>query len=287
MKSPTRHLLRLSCLILSVALSVAPSWAAQSDWRLIWSDEFNGLPNAAPDPSKWAYDLGGRGWGNNELEVYTNRRENSYQDGQGNLVIRIFKTPSGEYTSARLKTSKKFSVRFGRIEARIKLPFGQGIWPAFWMLGIDFDAPGDNWPECGEIDIMENIGREAGTVHGTVFGPGYSEDQGISKSFTLPNGRRFADDYHIFNVDWSPDLIQFFVDDNLYHAVTPSTLPTGAEWVFNHPFFLLLNVAVGGGWPGSPDLTTVFPQLMLVDYVRVYKRPRAAEPVGIRRPAPS
>jgi beta-glucanase (GH16 family) len=270
---PTFRVWAPLCLILGMGFSVASSRQPQSDWTLVWSDEFNGPARAAPDPSKWTYDLGGGGWGNSELEVYTDLRENSYQDGQGNLVLRVLKTRSGEYTSARLKTWKRFSVQFGRIEARIKLPYGQGIWPAFWMLGTDFDpSDDDNWPDCGEIDVMENIGREAGTVHGTVHGSGYSGDEAIGKPFSLPSGRKFADDYHIFRVDWSLDSIQFFVDGNLYHTVTPSNLPAGAKWAFNHPFFLLLNVAVGGGWPGNPDSTTAFPQLMLVDYVRVYKR---------------
>ncbi len=284
-KSITRVVLRLSCIILSVGLSTPASCPGQSDWKVVWSDEFSGPTGAAPDASKWNYDLGGGGWGNNEIEVYTDHRENSYLDGQGNLVIRVVKAPSGDYTSARLKTLAKFSVRYGKIEARIKLPFGQGIWSAFWMLGINFESPGVGWPKCGEIDIMENIGREPGTVHGTVHGPGYSEEQGIGKAYTLSNGRRFTDDYQIFGIEWSPDSIQFFVDGSLYHSVIPSTLPTGTEWVFNHPFFLLLNVAVGGGWPGNPDSTTVFPQRMLVDYVRVYKPHRARAVSSRKKPA--
>ena len=137
------------------------------------------------------------------------------------------------------------------------------------MLGADIVTA--RWPACGEVDIMENIGREPSINHGTVHGPGYSNAHGISASFTLPDGRHFSDDFHVFSIEWSERQIQFFVDGNAYHTVTPASLPAGARWVFSHPFFLLLNVAVGGSWPGSPDATTVFPQKMLVDYVRVYQ----------------
>ena len=177
------------------------------------------------------------------------------------------------YTSARLKTLGKFSQTYGRFEARIKIPRGQGIWPAFWMLGDDIDKPG--WPTCGEIDIMENIGKEPGIVHGTIHGPGYSGDKGIGSPYALATDQRFADDFHVYAVEWEPAAIRFYVDDHLYATRTPEELPKGTKWVYDHPFFLLLNVAVGGGWPGNPDSTTVFPQTMLVDYVRVYERAEA------------
>lgn len=208
------------------------------------------------------------------MEDYTDTRDNSHLDGAGNLVIEARQPSPGKYTSARLKTRGKFAAEYGKIEARIQLPAGQGIWPAFWMLGDDIGAVG--WPRCGEIDIMENIGPEPSINHATVHGPGYSNSHGISQSFTLPAGQRFADDFHVFSIEWSPKEVQFFVDAQPYHTVTPASLPPGAVWVFNHRFFLLLNVAVGGAWPGSPDASTVFPQKMLVDYVRVYQhRPRA------------
>ena len=253
-------------LLLSLLLA-AP--ASLPYWTLIWSDEFDGPAGTAPDATKWVYDLGASGWGNKELENYIDSRDNSYLDGSGNLVIEARQPSPGHYTSARLKTYTKFTVEYGKIEARIKLPAGQGIWPAFWMLG----TPG-HWPQCGEIDIMENIGREPGTVHGTVHGPGYSGDKGISRSYALPDSQRFAGDFHVFAAEWSQHSIQFFVDGNLYHTVTPASLPKGAAWVFNHPFFLILNLAVGGSWPGYPDATTSFPQKMLVDYVRVYQHRR-------------
>ncbi len=242
-------------------------------WTLLWSDEFGGPDGSAPDPSKWTLETGGNGWGNNELEYYTNRLQNAHIQN-GNLVISAlaekYTGPDGvtrDYTSARLKTLGKFSQAYGRFEARIKIPYGQGLWPAFWMLGADIDQVG--WPACGEIDIMENIGREPATVHGTIHGPGYSGAKGIGAAFTLPSGR-FADDFHVFAVEWEPNVIRFYVDQNLYAIRTPSDLPQNTQWVYNKPFFILLNVAVGGSWPGNPDATSVFPQQMMVDYVRVF-----------------
>jgi beta-glucanase (GH16 family) len=253
-------------LLLLTLLCATRSPAAPPYWTLVWSDEFDGPAGTAPDATKWVYDLGASGWGNQELENYTDARENSYLDGAGNLVIESREATPGHYTSARLKTQTKFTVEYGKIEARIKVPAGQGIWPAFWMLGTE-----GGWPGGGEIDIMENIGREPSLVHATVHGPGYSGDKGISQSYNLPANQRFADDFHIFSIEWSQNNIQFFVDGHLYHTVTPASIPNGAAWVFNHPFFLLLNVAVGGSWPGNPDATSSFPQKMLVDYVRVYQ----------------
>jgi beta-glucanase (GH16 family) len=238
--------------------------------RLIWNDEFNGDQNAPPDTVKWSYDLGDGGWGNQELEVYTSNRENIFQDGKGHLVIRAVKTSTGTFTSGRIHTKGKFAVQYGKIEARIKIPRGQGMWPAFWMLGGNDSEVG--WPKCGEIDVMENIGKEPLLVHGTVHGPGYSGKDGISSQHQLPGAPPLADGFHIFGAEWSPDSIKFLIDGTTYGAVTPASLPKGAAWVYDHPFFLILNVAVGGGWPGNPDETTAFPQTMLVDWVRVSKR---------------
>jgi beta-glucanase (GH16 family) len=239
-------------------------------WRLIWSDEFSGPDGSAVDSSKWVYETGSSGWGNNELEDYTTRMENVCRGG-GNLVITAMKdSVSGKYTSARLKTQGKFSQLYGRFEARIKIPYGQGIWPAFWMLGDDIDKVA--WPACGEIDIMENIGKEPSLIHGTIHGPGYSGAAGIGSSFALAGDKPFADDFHLYAVEWEPKVIRFYVDEHLYATRTPADLPKDAKWVYDHPFFILLNVAVGGSWPGNPDTTSVFPQTMLVDYVRVYAR---------------
>jgi beta-glucanase (GH16 family) len=245
-------------------------------WAVVWSDEFNSPNGTAVDSSKWVSESGGNGWGNQELEYYTTRTVNAYQQ-DGNLVIKALAEKytgsdgvSREYTSARLKTLGKFSQKYGRFEARIKIPYGQGIWPAFWMMGDDIEKKG--WPKGGEIDIMENIGKEPGIVHGTIHGPGYSGADGIGGPFELPAGQRFADDFHIYAVEWEAKKIDFYVDDHLYKTITPADLPKGTKWAYKHPFFVLLNVAVGGGWPGNPDASTTFPQTMLVDYVRVYRR---------------
>ena len=259
------------------AFSQAPAaQSAPSAWRLVWSDEFKGPNGSAVDASKWVSEIGGGGWGNNELEYYTNRIDNASQH-DGTLVIKVLQEKytgkdgvARNYTSARLKTLGKFSQTYGRFEARIKIPRGQGIWPAFWMLGDDINKPG--WPTCGEIDIMENIGKEPSLVHGTIHGPGYSGDHGIGAPYGLPADQRFADEFHTFAVEWEPNTIRFYVDDHLYTTRTPADLPKDAKWVYDHPFFLLLNLAVGGYWPGNPDATTQFPQNMLIDYVRVYRR---------------
>jgi beta-glucanase (GH16 family) len=275
----------LGCLLAVCLLLVSQSsrrLAAQaadpdaSVWKLVWSDEFNGPDNSAIDSGKWTAQVGGHGWGNQELEYYTKRPDNAYQ-ARGSLTIKVLNEQytgadnvTRAYTSARLTTKNKFTAAYGRFEARIKLPQGQGIWPAFWLLGDNIDSTG--WPNCGEIDIMENIGREPGLIHGTIHGPGYSGGQGPSSAYSLPGQHRFADAFHVFAVEWEPGVIRFYCDGVLYATRTPADLPDGKTWVYDHPFFIILNVAVGGSWPGSPDTTTVFPQTMLVDYVRVYGR---------------
>jgi beta-glucanase (GH16 family) len=248
---------------------------------LTWSDEFNGGTGSPVDSRKWTQEIGGNGWGNNELEYYTSGTHNVRQE-HGKLVIEAIRehytgSDGGEsdYTSARLKTQGKFSQAYGRFEARIKMPRGQGVWPAFWLLGDDIGTV--HWPNCGEIDIVENIGKEPSTVHGTIHGPGYSGAHGIGSPFTLPQGKRFSDGYHVFAVEWEPQQIRFYVDKHLYATRTPTDLPAGTRWVYDHPFFIILNLAVGGNWPGNPDSTTQFPQKMYVDYVRVYRRHSSAE----------
>ena len=252
-----------------------PAQDEDGNWVLTWSDEFDGAGGSAPDPGKWSAETGGGGWGNRELEYYTARRANSRVE-KGNLVIEAvqekFTGPDGVtrgYTSARLKTEKLFTQKYGEFESRIRIPKGQGMWPAFWMLGDNFPAVG--WPACGEIDIMENIGVEPGKIHGTIHGPGYSGDDSVGAPYALPSGS-FADDFHVFGVEWEPKEIRFYVDGYLYETRTPADLPAGTRWVFDHPFYLILNLAVGGKWPGNPDASTKFPQEMLVDYVRVYSR---------------
>lgn len=249
-------------------------WDAR-EWTLLWSDEFDGAAGTPIDTTYWTAEIGGHGWGNNEREYYTDRVENASMDGQGNLAIVAREENPGdytchygtcEYTSARLITRGKFEFTYGRVEARIRIPFGQGIWPAFWMLGANFGTVG--WPLSGEIDILENIGREPNTLHGTVHGPGYSGGEGIGGSITLDTP--LADDFHIYAIEWDPEVIRWYLDGELFFMLTPDDLG-GDDWVFDHDFFLLLNIAVGGNWPGFPDDTTTFPQTMLVDYVRVYQ----------------
>lgn len=248
------------------APSPAPDWA-RTGWELTWQDEFTG---PALDLTKWTPEIGGHGWGNAESQFYTDRPQNAFIE-DGKLVIHVLKQSyqGKRFTSARLITKDHFAQRYGRFEARIRIPTGPGIWPAFWMLGDDIGEVG--WPQCGEIDIMENIGSEPGTVHGTLHGPGYAGGAGIGKPFALSRPNRFTDDFHLFAVEWEPEEIRWYVDDVLTHTVTPGDVP--GEWVYDHPFFIILNVAVGGYWPGYPDETTVFPQRMVVDYVRVYQRP--------------
>ena len=266
--------------VIVAAQSTIPQRPTRPDgpgWKLVWSDEFNGADGTSPDATKWTYDLGAGvfggtpGWGNSELESYTNRTVNVQQKG-GNLVItaqkETYSDPSDnysrQYTSARIKSQGLYDVKYGRIEARIKIPAGQGIWPAFWMLGNDIDTNG--WPNCGEIDIMENIGKQPAIDYGTIHGPGSFS---IGSSYTLPSGN-LSDDFHIYAIEWDANQIRFYFDNVQYATRTPSELPSGDSWPFNHNFFIILNVAVGGSWPGNPDSTTVFPQQMLVDYVRVY-----------------
>ncbi len=255
--------------------STSPDSQSSPKWILKWSDEFNGLNGAPPDESKWVVDTGGNGWGNNELQYYTPRRKNVRQEND-NLIIEAIKEdftgPDGvrrDYTSARVNTAGRFSQQNGRFEARIKIPRGQGIWSAFWLLGNDLPAKG--WPSCGEIDIMENLGFEPSRIFGALHGPGYSARNALTSSYTLSNGR-FSDDFHVFAVEWEPQRIRFYVDDQLYATRVSSDVPPGNAWVYDHPFSLIVNVAVGGDLPGKPDDSTVFPQRMLVDYVRVYAR---------------
>ena len=268
----------VGCSIALAAQTANIPAASRDGWKLIWSDEFNGANGSLPDSNKWGFATGGNGWGNRELEYYTARAENAQLHG-GYLIIsanrETFTGSDGvrrEFTSARLKTAGKFSQTYGRFEARLKLPVGQGIWPAFWLLGDDLPQVG--WPKRGEIDIMELVGSDPSTVLGTIHGPDYSGDKGISTRFSLPKGKRFSDDFHLFAVEWEPNVIRFYVDETLYAKRTPTDLPAGAKWVFDHPFFIILNVAVGGNLPGPPDSSTRFPQTMIVDYVRVYVRAR-------------
>jgi beta-glucanase (GH16 family) len=264
-----------ACLILGALTFGAGS--AYGDWQLVWSDDFTNADGSSPDPTKWGYDIGNGsgGWGNAQLEYDTSRTNNVRIQG-GNLVIEADQESYNNfnYTSTRMNTKGKWSWTYGRIEARIKIPKGQGIWPAFWMLGANINSAG--WPTCGEMDIMENIGKtsDQGTEHGTIHGPqgtaDYNYGSGVGSTYTLPGGALLSDDFHIYAIEWTTNQIKWFLDTNNFFTATPASLPSGGTWVFTAPQFIILNVAVGGNWPGNPDGTTVFPQQMLVDYVHVY-----------------
>jgi beta-glucanase (GH16 family) len=243
-----------------------PGAKCPDGWTLAWADEFEGAAGAAVDSSKWTYDYGPN-WYNGELQYYSQGTANAKLDGSGNLVIEARKESreGRQYTSARLKTEGKKTFTYGRFEGRMKLPYGQGMWPAFWMLG------GNSWPNNGEIDIMENLGREPSIIHGTMHGPGYSGTAGPTASYTLPGNAKVSDDFHVFAIEWETNVIRWYVDGMLYSTKTPADIG-GNSWVFNHGFFFILNLAVGGEWPGNPDSTTVFPQQMIIDYVRVCQR---------------
>lgn len=244
---------------------------------LTLSEEFNG---SSLNNGLWTYVTGDGtaegipGWGNNEQQYYTDRAENvSVEDGMLKIMARLESFEGSNYTSGRIITKGKFDQRYGRFEARIKLPWGQGIWPAFWMLGDDNNGT-EIWPNIGEIDIMEYRGQEPTINHGSVHGPGYSGANPITKTYELANDR-FDTGFHVFGIEWGPDYINYYVDDVLYNQITPDDLEEEdidrSNWVFNdREFYILLNVAVGGSFAGNADPTIPYPQTMYVDYVRVY-----------------
>jgi beta-glucanase (GH16 family) len=288
-----------------IALGLATTARAQTWGDPVWSDEFNSTePGAAPDPSKWTYDVGGSGWGNHELEIYCApgsstpapcdaKHPNAFQDGHGHLIIRASRVseepaPTGSWTSARLKTLGLKDFQYGRMESCIKLPVGAGLWPAFWMLGT-----AGKWPAGGEIDIMENIPESGGSAAGlgptkvesTIHGPSTSQTGrfSLTQIFTFPGGQRVDDSTpgcHVYGAIWSPFTVQMYVDNwrKPFFIRTAADVPTGGRWVFNAPFYFLLNLAVGGDWPGPPNSTTPSLADMSVDYVRVYKASRVDAP---------
>jgi beta-glucanase (GH16 family) len=256
------------------------------EWQLVWSDEFNGPAGAGPDPANWDFEIGDGtvngipGWGNAELEYYTDNPENVALDGVGNLRITAREADGSlvcyygpcEYTSARLLTRRRAEFAYGRIESRILVPEGSGLWAAFWSLGTNIGEV--SWPQAGEIDYMEFVGRNPSEIFGTIHGPGYSGGGSFGDNYDF--GAPVSDDFHTFAIEWQPDLIEWYVDDILYHAADPADIAPN-EWVFNAPFYMLLNLAVGGNFGGPVGSGTVFPQSMLVDYVRVYQGPDTAE----------
>jgi beta-glucanase (GH16 family) len=247
---------------------------------LVWSDEFtSSAKQSQPDPANWTYDSGARGWGNQELETYCAWGSNAppcdaahpsaYVGDDGYLHIVARSPADGVYTSARLKTYGLRSFQYGRIEARIKIPEGQGIWPAFWMLSDSIATI--PWPASGELDIMEVIGKKPSTDYGSLHMTGAD----FTGHFDLPDGQKLASDFHTYGMIWSRGSVQFYIDSptNVFASHTPADLPKGGVWPFDDSkFFIILNLAVGGNWPGNPDATTKFPREMLVDYVRVYRR---------------
>lgn len=257
---------------------IAPTQTATPDpdsWELVWSDEFDQPDDSVPDPQKWNYQQGGAGWGNGELQHYTNARENAFiKDGMLLIKANQEYMMGRDYTSARLTTQFKGDWAFCRVEIRAKLPNTQGIWPAFWMLPTRARYGGG--AVGGEIDIMEMVGSEPNRVYGTLhFGNPAEHSSG---SYDLPSGKTFSDDFHVFAVEWEPTEIRWYMDGILFHSETEwfTTGRKDAQYPapFDQEFYLLMNVAVGGYWPGSPDETSVFPQTMYVDYVRVYQHPQ-------------
>jgi len=228
-------------------------------WLRVWSEEFNGAVGTVPDSKNWQYDVYKLSF---ELETYTNAAENAQMDGQGNLRIRVLNPSPGLYTSARIKTLDKFSAQYGRLEARIKVAGGVGMWPAFWMMGSDYSKVG--WPLCGEIDIMEYLGSKPNIIYASLHSPNYN----LESTHSLPPGRVYEDDFHVYGIVWSREKITWTLDGVAFKTVTRSE--AGKGWVFDKPFFFLLNVAVGGPNHEPPNNSTKFPADMLVDYVRAY-----------------
>jgi beta-glucanase (GH16 family) len=294
-KSELSKLFLLTCSMLFLSCETDETQTVTTKFNLVLADEFD--VNGAPNPAIWAFDIGRgpleEGWGNNELQYYTDSPNNAIvQNGYLIITAKNESFQGASYTSARLKTRNLFEQKYGRFEARIKMPQGKGMFPAFWLLGSNFceaqafdaennvfcDSSNPNyevgnvlWPQSGEIDIMEYIGSKPTEVFGTIHGPGFSAGESISKKYALPNGR-FDTDFHVFGVEWTENSINWYVDNVLYNQITRAKVEQeGGEWVFDNSFYMLLNLAVGGNLPGSPDANTSFPQRMIVDYVRVYQ----------------
>ncbi|MEP6990320.1 MAG: glycoside hydrolase family 16 protein [bacterium] len=254
----------------------------QATWVQVWSDEFDGPPGAVIDSTKWSYQTGDGcsegicGWGNSEKESYTISPSNVALNGQGQLAITARSAPSGltcyygacRYTSAKITTRGKLVAAQGRVEARIRIPSGQGLWPAFWMLGSGF--PGIPWPACGEFDIMENKGSQRATTSSAIHGPGYSGATPFANSTTLPSGA-FADDFHTYAVEWDSSHVAFSVDGTVHYGVSRSVMATYGAPVLDNSYYIILNLAVGGFFDGDPASDAILPATMLVDYVRVYR----------------
>jgi beta-glucanase (GH16 family) len=271
----------MACPVTTPDTRVPDTHTPTAGWTLAWSDEFNGKAGDPVDSTIWSYDIGDGcasgicGWGNQERETYTSAAANVSLNGQGQLVIVARPAPGGlscyygacRYTSAKIKTQGKALAQPGRVEARIKIPEGQGLWPAFWMLGSSF--PATKWPDCGELDIMENHGHAPNQTSSAMHGPGYFGNTPFANGYTLPSGK-FSDDFHVFAVEWNSARVLFFVDSALQYSVTRAQVEHYGPWVFDQPFFVVLNLAVGGNFDGDPASDAILPATMVVDYVRVY-----------------
>jgi beta-glucanase (GH16 family) len=246
-------------------------------WGLVFSDEFSGEDGKAPDPQRWQHDVGGGGWGNGELQRYTASTRNARTDGQGRLRLEALRERVSQdgrdddgkktrYTSARISTKGRFTTRYARAEARIRVPAGKGLWPAFWLSGVCEEG----WPACGEIDVLESVDEVPMVVRSRIHGPGPQATPGIGPDWQVDT--RLDEGFHVYAVEWTRDRADFFFDDHRYATVDRGDLPEDDVWALDHPMRLLLNVAVGGRWPGAPTEDTPFPATMLVDWVRVYER---------------
>jgi beta-glucanase (GH16 family) len=244
---------------------------SEGGWTLVWSDEFDGPSGAAPDPTRWNVD-DGVATANDELEYYTARPVNIELDGAGDLAIHLLRDSSfagHDYTSGRVTSEGHFSQRYGRFEARIRMPWGQGVWPAFWMLGDNCAVVG--WPNCGGIDVVEAYGQERSTVRAGIHALGYPDTE-LVRAYVAPGAVFLSDAFHLYAVEWDAGEIRWYVDDVLWQTRHPADVPVGASWPFDHPFVMILDVAIGGRFAGAPDAGTMLPQTMLVDYLRVLTR---------------
>jgi beta-glucanase (GH16 family) len=261
-------ILTITTLITTMAFN-----AMAQGWTLSWGDEFTGPVNTFPDSTKWNIEVVANP-ANNEAQYYTKRTKNVSLNGTGQLELTAYKEVMGnkQYTSGRINTSGKFAQTYGRWEARMKLPAGTGFWPAFWMMGDNNGCGG--WPNCGEIDIMENRGRQPAISSSAIHGPGYSGNTPITHTYTLPaDSPSFFDDFHIFALEWDTTQTRFYIDGVLHYTVNKPDIQVYGTWVLNHSFYTLLNLAVGGAFDGNqlpPD--AAFPAKVTVDYVRVFTK---------------
>jgi beta-glucanase (GH16 family) len=252
-----------SVLLASLIAAASGGAMAAEAYKPVWADEFGGPAGTRPDASKWVFDLGyGNAlWGNHEYQTYTNSADNAHLDGRGHLVINARRMPDGTYTSARIKTLGRFAEKFGKFEARIRIPRGPGLLPAFWAMGEK-----GNWPANGEIDIMENVGDEPRIVHSNIHATGFDGPGRYVASADLSDG------FHVYGIEWSAGSITWSFDGRPFKTMTAKDIPAGKRWIFDdQPFYLILNVAIGGDWPGPP-VDAVLPQRMVVDWVRVSKK---------------